>query len=73
MENERVIFSQEIQPEQTIRIFAIGDIDTEMLEALKAFVEFQEKRVKSKIGRINIVFDKREQNEITGLPFPNKA
>ena len=69
MENERVIFSQEIRPDQTIRIFAIGDIDAEMLEALKAFVEFQEKRVKSTIGRINIVFDKREQNEITGLPL----
>ena len=43
MENERVIYSHELRPGQTIRIFALGAVDNDMVDALKAFAELQEK------------------------------
>ena len=46
MEHERIIFTYEIRPGQMIRVGAIGDVNIEMIEALKAFVEFQEKFIK---------------------------
>jgi hypothetical protein len=42
MENERVVFYHEIRPNQSFRIVATGDVDAEMIKALKAFADFQE-------------------------------
>jgi hypothetical protein len=48
MANERVIFAHELRPDQSFRIVASGEVDAEMVNALKAFADFQAKLVPSK-------------------------
>jgi len=43
MANERVVFAHELRPNQSFRVLVTGDIDSEMVDALKAFAEFQSK------------------------------
>lgn len=45
MDNERVVFAHEIRPNQSFRIVVEGEVDAEMVEAMKAFAEFQAKLV----------------------------
>ena len=47
MANERVIFAHELRPDQSFRIVAAGDVDAKMVDALKAFANFQETLLKS--------------------------
>jgi hypothetical protein len=45
MENERVVFAHELRPNQSFRIVVTGVVDAEMINALRAFAEFQSKLV----------------------------
>lgn len=41
MANERVVFAHEIRPNQALKIVVTGEVDEDMVKALKAFAEFQ--------------------------------
>lgn len=47
MESERVVFTEEGQPSQYLKLIASGDVDDSMLEALEDFVKRQRKRIKA--------------------------
>lgn len=46
MENERVVFAHELRPNQSFRVIVRGELDKDMVSALKKFAEFQELLVK---------------------------
>lgn len=46
MDGERVVFVEESGPAQYLKVIASGDLDESLLEALKDYVERQEKRLK---------------------------
>lgn len=43
MTDERVVFAQELSPDQSFRLVVSGEVDDLILDALKAFAEFQKK------------------------------
>jgi hypothetical protein len=45
MEGERVVFTEEGQPNQYLKLIASGELDAELLEALEDFVKRQRKRL----------------------------
>lgn len=45
MEAERVVFTEEWQPNQYLKLIASGDFDATLLEALEDFVRRQRKRL----------------------------
>jgi hypothetical protein len=47
MEGERIVFTEEGQPNQYLKLIASGELDEGMLEALEDFVKRQRKRVAS--------------------------
>lgn len=49
MPTERIVFTEESQPNQYLKLIASGDVDDSMLEALQDFVKRQRKR----LGRIS--------------------
>jgi hypothetical protein len=42
MSNERVVFAHEIRPNQGLKIVVTGEVDQAMVQALKAYAQFQE-------------------------------
>jgi hypothetical protein len=51
MEGERVVFTEEGQPNQYLKLIASGPIDDGLLEALEDFVKRQRRRVNSSLNR----------------------
>jgi len=51
MEGERVVFTEEGQPKQYLKLIASGPIDDGLLEALEDFVRRQRRRVNSALHR----------------------
>jgi hypothetical protein len=49
-EGERVVFTEEGQPSQYLKLIASGPIDDELLEALEDFVKRQRRR----LGRVRV-------------------
>lgn len=47
MESERVVFTEEGQPSQYLKLIASGDVDDGLLEALEDYVKRQRKRLKA--------------------------
>ena len=45
MEGERVVFTEESDPERYIKLIASGQVDETLLDALAAYVERQRKRL----------------------------
>ena len=45
MEGERVVFTEETNPQNYLKLIASGDVDESMLEALEDFVKRQKKRL----------------------------
>lgn len=46
MDGERVVFTEEAQPEQYVKLVASGDIDAVLLDAIEDFVKRQRRRLK---------------------------
>ena len=45
MAGERVVFSEETGPSQSLRLIAVGDLDVDLLEALEDYVKRQKRRL----------------------------
>ena len=45
MEGERVVFTEESNPQNYLKLIASGDVDETMLEALEDYVKRQKKRL----------------------------
>ena len=45
MEGERVVFTEESNPKNYLKLIASGDVDETMLEALEDYVKRQKKRL----------------------------
>lgn len=50
MDGERIVFTEEGQPSQYLKLIASGDVDDYLLEALEDFVKRQRKRLKATGG-----------------------
>ncbi len=51
--NERIVFAHELRPNQRFRILVTGDLDKAMIDALKAFADFQSKLVAQTIPNLS--------------------
>jgi len=47
MEGERVVFTEETNPQNYLKLIASGEVDETMLEALEDYVKRQKKRLKT--------------------------
>lgn len=47
MDGERIVFTEESNPQQYLKIIASGDVDETMLDALEDYVKRQKKRLAS--------------------------
>jgi hypothetical protein len=45
MESERVVFTHEIEPSHSVRVVANGAVDSDVLDALEAFIALQKKKL----------------------------
>jgi hypothetical protein len=45
MEGERVVFTEESNPQNYLKLIASGEVDATMLEALQDYVKHQKKRL----------------------------
>ena len=50
MDGERVVFTEESNPSNYLKLVASGDVDETMLEALEDYVKRQKKRLKRLVG-----------------------
>ena len=50
MDGERIVFTEEGQPSQYLKLIASGDVDDFLLEALEDFVKRQRKRINAQSG-----------------------
>jgi hypothetical protein len=48
MDGERVVFTEESNPQNYLKLVASGDVDETMLEALEDYVKRQKKRLVTK-------------------------
>lgn len=47
MENERVVYTYESQPDNRVRLIASGSMNEELLDALEIYVTLQKKKLQS--------------------------
>lgn len=47
MAGERVVFTEETNPQQYLKLVASGEVDESLLEALEDYVKRQKKRLKT--------------------------
>jgi hypothetical protein len=51
MEGERVVFTEESDPQRYVKLIASGDIDETLLDALSAYVDRQRKRLEGRVTK----------------------
>jgi hypothetical protein len=51
MDGERIVFTEESNPQSYLKLIASGDVDETMLEALEDYVKGQKKRLERDAGK----------------------
>jgi hypothetical protein len=51
MAGERIVFAEESDPQNYLKLIASGEVDETMLEALEDFVKRQKKRLEREAGK----------------------
>jgi hypothetical protein len=63
MEGERVVFTEETNPQNYVKLVASGDVDDSLLEALEDYVKRQRKRLSTSTKDLTEEARKRAMGE----------